>query len=146
MRTRPGDNLVVHRALDLGMTFLDTADVYGPFTNERLVGAALAGRRDDVVLATKFGVERDPSSGGRGINGRPEYVRRNYEGLVKANKGEPRLWRDIVWMYLALGDAKKALAAAVGKPDPVRTGLVASLARPGARGIDVGFRCARDAH
>ena len=48
----------IHRALDLGVTFLDTADMYGPFTNERLVGQAIAGRRDEVVLATKFGVER----------------------------------------------------------------------------------------
>ncbi len=65
----------IHRALDLGVTFLDTADVYGPHTNERLVGRAIAGRRDDVVLATKFGIVFDPDRpGGRGANGRPEYV------------------------------------------------------------------------
>jgi len=66
----------IRRALDLGVTFLDTADMYGPFTNERLVGKAIAGRRDEVVLATKFGIDRDPASGARrGVNGTPEYVR-----------------------------------------------------------------------
>jgi aryl-alcohol dehydrogenase-like predicted oxidoreductase len=65
----------IHRALDLGVTFLDTADMYGPFTNERLVGRAIAGRRDEVVLATKFGNQRRPDGSWVGINGRPEYVR-----------------------------------------------------------------------
>jgi aryl-alcohol dehydrogenase-like predicted oxidoreductase len=65
----------IHRALDLGVTFLDTADMYGPFTNERLVGRAIDGRRDDVVLATKFGHERAEDGSWLGINGRPEYVR-----------------------------------------------------------------------
>jgi aryl-alcohol dehydrogenase-like predicted oxidoreductase len=65
----------IHRALDLGITFLDTADMYGPFTNERLVGRAIAGRRDEVVLATKFGNQRRPDGTAVGINGRPEYVR-----------------------------------------------------------------------
>jgi len=65
----------IHSALDLGVDFFDTADMYGPFTNERLVGRALAGRRDDVVLATKFGNERREDGGWVGINGRPEYVR-----------------------------------------------------------------------
>jgi aryl-alcohol dehydrogenase-like predicted oxidoreductase len=65
----------IHRALDLGVTFLDTADMYGPFTNERLVGKAIAGRRDEVQLATKFGNERLPDGTRVGINGRPEYVR-----------------------------------------------------------------------
>src|SRR5215218_3576490 len=64
----------IHRALDLGITFLDTADMYGPFTNERLVGRAIAGRRDEVVLATKFGNQRRPDGSWVGINGRPEYV------------------------------------------------------------------------
>jgi aryl-alcohol dehydrogenase-like predicted oxidoreductase len=64
----------IHRALDLGCNFLDTADIYGPFTNERLVGRAIADRRDGVVLATKFGNQRLPD-GSRVINGRPEYVR-----------------------------------------------------------------------
>ena len=66
----------IQRALELGVDFLDTADMYGPFTNERLVGRAIAGRRDDVVLATKFGNERLPDGTRLGINGRPEYVRR----------------------------------------------------------------------
>jgi aryl-alcohol dehydrogenase-like predicted oxidoreductase len=65
----------IHRALDLGVTFLDTADMYGPFTNEQLVGKALAGRRDEVQLATKFGNERLPDGTRVGINGRPDYVR-----------------------------------------------------------------------
>jgi len=65
----------IHRALDLGVTLLDTADVYGPFTNEVLVGTAIADRRDQVVLATKFGILRDPENPQvRGQNGRPEYV------------------------------------------------------------------------
>lgn len=66
----------IHRAIDLGVNFLDTADMYGPFTNEQLVGRAIASRRDEVVLATKFGIVRsatDPTV--RGFNGRPEYVR-----------------------------------------------------------------------
>jgi aryl-alcohol dehydrogenase-like predicted oxidoreductase len=66
----------IQRALDLGVTFLDTADMYGPFTNERLVGAAIAGRRDEVVLATKFGNERAEDGARLGINGRPDYVHR----------------------------------------------------------------------
>ena len=66
----------IHRALELGVTFLDTADVYGPFTNEELVGSTVGGKRDEVVLATKFGIVRDPDDPmRRGINGRPEYVR-----------------------------------------------------------------------
>ncbi|MET0692583.1 MAG: aldo/keto reductase [Propionibacteriaceae bacterium] len=66
----------IHRALDLGVTFLDTADMYGPFTNERLVGDAITSRRDEVVLATKFGNVRDPESPTkRRIDGSPDYVR-----------------------------------------------------------------------
>src|SRR5436305_12138016 len=65
---------VIHRSVDFGCTFLDTADMYGPFTNEQLVGAAIAGRRDEVLLATKFGNERRPDGSRVGVNGRPEYV------------------------------------------------------------------------
>jgi aryl-alcohol dehydrogenase-like predicted oxidoreductase len=65
----------IQRAVDLGVTFLDTADMYGPFTNEKLLGKALHGRRDQVVVATKFGNEREPDGTMVGINGRPEYVR-----------------------------------------------------------------------
>ena len=64
----------IHRALDLGVNFLDTADMYGPFTNEMLVGRAIAGRRDQVVLATKFGNQRGEDGAYLGINGSPEYV------------------------------------------------------------------------
>src|SRR6266511_1526300 len=65
----------IHRALDLGVSFLDTADMYGPFTNERLVGRAIAGQRDEVVVATKFGNERREDGSWVGVNGRPDYVR-----------------------------------------------------------------------
>src|SRR2546429_3696229 len=73
----------IHRALDLGIDFLDTADVYGPYTNEQLVGQAIAGRRDQVVLATKFGIVRGSDPLARGVNGRPEYVRACCEASLK---------------------------------------------------------------
>jgi aryl-alcohol dehydrogenase-like predicted oxidoreductase len=66
----------IHRALELGVTLLDTADMYGPFTNEKLVGKAIKGRRDRVVLATKFGIQMDEQGGRLGVNGQPAYVRR----------------------------------------------------------------------
>lgn len=73
----------VHRALDLGVTLLDTADMYGPYTNEQLVGRAIRDRRHTVFLATKFGIVRDPANPAkRGINGRPEYVRASVEGSL----------------------------------------------------------------
>jgi aryl-alcohol dehydrogenase-like predicted oxidoreductase len=73
----------VQRALDLGVTLLDTSDIYGPFTNERLVGRAIAGRRDDVVLATKFGIVRDEDGTRRGIDGSPAYVRKACEASLQ---------------------------------------------------------------
>jgi len=74
----------IRRALDVGVTFLDTADMYGPHTNERLVGRAIAGRRDEIVLATKFGIVRDPDTGARlGVSGRPEYVHAAVEGSLQ---------------------------------------------------------------
>src|SRR5689334_7416809 len=73
----------IHRALELGVTFLDTADMYGPFTNEQLVGRAIAGRREEVVLATKFGNERAPDGRRLGINGRPEYVHRACDASLR---------------------------------------------------------------
>src|SRR5438045_5539357 len=74
----------IERALELGVTFLDTADMYGPHTNERLVGRALAGRRDGVQVATKFGIVRNSSDPkARGIDGRPEYVRAACEGSLQ---------------------------------------------------------------
>ena len=73
----------IHRALDLGVNFLDTADMYGPFTNERLVGRAIKGRREEVVLATKFGNERTEDGRSLGVNGRPDYVRRACDGSLE---------------------------------------------------------------
>jgi aryl-alcohol dehydrogenase-like predicted oxidoreductase len=73
----------IHRALDLGVTFLDTADAYGPFTNEKLVGRAIAGRRDEVTLATKFGNERREDGSWVGINGSPEYVHEACDASLK---------------------------------------------------------------
>ncbi|HEY1639788.1 MAG TPA: aldo/keto reductase [Streptosporangiaceae bacterium] len=74
----------IHRALELGVTLLDTADAYGPGTNEELVGRAIAGRRDQVVLATKFGLVRDPANpAARGVSGRPEYVRQACEASLR---------------------------------------------------------------
>jgi aryl-alcohol dehydrogenase-like predicted oxidoreductase len=73
----------IHRALELGITFLDTADMYGPFTNEQLVGKAIRGRRDRVVLATKFGNVRSAEGAFLGINGKPEYVRSACDASLK---------------------------------------------------------------
>jgi aryl-alcohol dehydrogenase-like predicted oxidoreductase len=74
----------IDRALELGINFLDTADVYGPFKNEELVGKALKGRRDKVVLATKFGIVRDPNNAAaRGVSGKPEYVRKACEASLR---------------------------------------------------------------
>ncbi|HSK10664.1 MAG TPA: aldo/keto reductase [Vicinamibacterales bacterium] len=73
----------IRRALDLGVTFLDTADAYGPFKNEELIGRAVRDRRDEVVLATKFGNERGADGSFVGVNGRPEYVRRACEGSLR---------------------------------------------------------------
>ena len=84
----------LRRALDLGVTFLDTADMYGPHTNERLVGRAIQGRRDEVVVATKFGIVRDPSNPTfRGVSGKPDYVRSSCEGSLK------RLGVDVIDLY-----------------------------------------------
>jgi aryl-alcohol dehydrogenase-like predicted oxidoreductase len=73
----------IHRALDRGINFLDTADMYGPFTNERLVGKAIKGRRSQVVLATKFGNERGEDGSFLGVNGRPDYVRRSCDDSLQ---------------------------------------------------------------
>ncbi len=84
----PGDEkesiATIHRAIELGVTFLDTADVYGPFKNEELVGRAIRGKRDQLVIATKFGIVRDPNDPkARGVNGRPEYVRKACDASLK---------------------------------------------------------------
>ena len=73
----------IHRGLELGVNFLDTADAYGPFRNEELVGRAIRGRRDDVVLATKFGIVRTEDGSFAGVNGRPEYVRSACEASLR---------------------------------------------------------------
>ena len=74
----------IHRALELGITFLDTADIYGPHTNEELVGRAIKGKRDEVVLATKFGIVRDPANlQKRSVNGKAEYVKQACEASLK---------------------------------------------------------------
>jgi len=84
----------LHRALDLGVVFLDTADMYGPFTNEELVGRAIRGRRDQVVLATKFGIVRDGTNRTiRGINGKPDYVRQACDASLR------RLGVDTIDLY-----------------------------------------------
>jgi aryl-alcohol dehydrogenase-like predicted oxidoreductase len=75
---------LIHRALERGVTLLDTADMYGPFTNEQLVGKAIRGRREQVVIATKFGIVRDPDDPTkRGVSGKPEYVRSSCEASLK---------------------------------------------------------------
>ena len=84
---------IIHRALDLGITLLDTADCYGPFTNERLLGRALAGRRVRAVVSTQFGVVREPDGRFVGVNGRPEYVRAACEASLQ------RLGMDHVDLY-----------------------------------------------
>jgi len=84
----------IHRALDLGMTFLDTSDAYGPHTNEVLVGQATQRRRGQVTLATKFGIVRDPANPMlRGVNGKPDYVRKSCEASLK------RLGVDFIDLY-----------------------------------------------
>ena len=83
----------IHRALDLGLTFLDTADMYGPFKNEELVGRAIKGRREQVVLATKFGIVRGADPMKRGFNGKPEYVRSSCEASLK------RLGVEVIDLY-----------------------------------------------
>ncbi|HEV2643572.1 MAG TPA: aldo/keto reductase, partial [Candidatus Elarobacter sp.] len=84
----------IHRALELGVTLLDTADMYGPHRNEELVGRAIRGKRDAVVIATKFGIVRDPSDPTRrGVSGRPDYVRAACEGSLK------RLGVDVIDLY-----------------------------------------------
>ncbi|WP_400190602.1 aldo/keto reductase [Hymenobacter sp. B81] len=84
----------LHRAQELGVTFFDTADMYGPFKNEELLGRFLQGRRAEVVLATKFGIQRDPQDPARrGVNGRPEYVRQACEASLR------RLGTDYIDLY-----------------------------------------------
>uniref|UniRef100_UPI0014240D45 aldo/keto reductase n=1 Tax=Arthrobacter sedimenti TaxID=2694931 RepID=UPI0014240D45 len=88
-----GATKTIHRALDLGVTFFDTAEIYGPYTNEELLGRALRGRRDDAVIATKFGTIRHTAGGARGLDGSPENVRLSVEGSLK------RLATDSIDLY-----------------------------------------------
>ena len=83
----------LHHALDLGITFFDTADMYGPYTNERLIGDALKGRRDQTIIATKFGIVRTAEGGFAGINGSPDYVRQACDASLK------RLGIDTIDLY-----------------------------------------------
>jgi len=84
----------IHRAIELGVNFFDTADVYGPFKNEELVGRAIKGNRDKLVVATKFGIVRDPADPkARGVNGKPDYIRKSCEGSLK------RLGTDCIDLY-----------------------------------------------
>jgi aryl-alcohol dehydrogenase-like predicted oxidoreductase len=74
----------IHRAIELGINFLDTADVYGPYKNEELVGKAIRGKRDKLIVATKFGIVRDPANPqARGVSGKPDYIRKACEGSLK---------------------------------------------------------------
>jgi aryl-alcohol dehydrogenase-like predicted oxidoreductase len=113
----------IHRALDLGIDFLDTADMYGPFTNERLVGKAIRGRRDEVMLATKFGNQRGEDGSFLGVNGRPEYVRKSCDGSLQ------RLGVDHIDLYYQHRvDRTVPIAETVGAmADLVRAGKVRYL-------------------
>ncbi|MDB6444461.1 Predicted oxidoreductase [Pseudomonas sp. NFACC32-1] len=83
----------LHRALELGVTLFDTADMYGPYTNEELLGRALRGKREGICLASKFGLVRSDDPHARGVNGRPEYVRQSVEGSLR------RLGTDYLDLY-----------------------------------------------
>jgi aryl-alcohol dehydrogenase-like predicted oxidoreductase len=113
----------IQRALDLGIDFLDTADMYGPFTNERLVGRAIRGRRDKVVLATKFGNQRGEDGSFLGVNGRPDYVRKSCDGSLQ------RLGVDHIDLYYQHRvDRTVAIEETVGAmADLVRAGKVRFL-------------------
>src|ERR1700724_345667 len=113
----------IHRALELGIDFLDTADMYGPYTNEELVGRAIKGRRDRVVLATKFGIVRGDDPAVRGINGKPDYVRSSCDGSLK------RLGVDVIDLYyLHRVDPNTPIEDTVGAmADLVRQGKVRYL-------------------
>lgn len=113
----------IHRALELGINFFDTADIYGPYTNEVLVGKALGERRADVVLATKFGIDRGPDGKSRNVNGRPEYVKSACEASLK------RLgttWIDLYYQHRV--DANVAIEETVGAmAELVREGKVRQI-------------------
>ncbi|HLY69535.1 MAG TPA: aldo/keto reductase [Puia sp.] len=84
----------IHRAIELGITFFDTADMYGPYSNEELVGKAIKGKRNKLTIATKFGILRDPKNpAARGVNGKPDYVKSSVEGSLR------RLGIDVIDLY-----------------------------------------------
>jgi len=113
----------LHRAIDLGVTFFDTADAYGPHTNEQLIGEAIRGRRDQVVVATKFGFARTPDGKPLGINGRPDYVRQACDASLQ------RLGVDAIDLYYQHRvDASVPIEETVGAmADLVRAGKVRHL-------------------
>ncbi|MDC0740523.1 aldo/keto reductase [Polyangium mundeleinium] len=114
----------IHRALDLGVNLLDTADMYGPFTNEELVGRAIAGRRGEVVLATKCGIVRDPNDTRvRGVNGTPAYIRNSCDASLR------RLRVDVIDLYqLHRVDPKTPIEESVGAmADLVKAGKVRAI-------------------
>ena len=113
----------IHRALDLGVTFLDTADMYGPFTNEKLVGKAVKARRDEVVIATKFGNMRGEDGAFLGVNGSPDYVRKACDASLQ------RLGVDVIDLYYQHRvDTKTAIEETVGAmAELVRAGKVRYL-------------------
>jgi aryl-alcohol dehydrogenase-like predicted oxidoreductase len=113
----------IHRAIDLGVTFLDTADAYGPFTNERLVGRAIRDRRDKAVVATKFGNVRSADGAFLGIDGRPEYVKQACDGSLE------RLGIDTIDLYYQHRvDPATPIEETVGAmADLVRAGKVRSI-------------------
>jgi aryl-alcohol dehydrogenase-like predicted oxidoreductase len=129
----------IHRALELGINFLDTADAYGPHTNEELVGKAIKGKRDQVFLATKFGIVRDPSDPmSRGVDGSPAYVRKSIEGSLK------RLGLDSVDLYyLHRVDPKTPIEDTVGAlADLVKEGKIRyiGLSEASARTLERAYK------
>ena len=123
----------IHRALELGITFLDTADMYGPFTNEMLVGKAIRGKRDQVVVATKFGNVRGEDGSFLGVSGKPEYVRKSCDASLR------RLGVDYIDLYYQHRvDAEVPIEETVGAmAELVRAGKVRflGLSEAGARTI-----------
>jgi aryl-alcohol dehydrogenase-like predicted oxidoreductase len=114
----------IHRALELGITLLDTADMYGPYINEELVGRAIKGKREQVVLATKCGIMRDPKNPAvRGVSGKPEYIKASCDGRLK------RLGTDVIDLYqLHRVDPNTPIEESVGAmADLVRAGKVRAI-------------------